>query len=513
VLFLAMLAIADYAYGKEQETGIAFHTRMAVHTAFAFLMLGTGLILLRMEESGMAFLTSSGAGATLMRYLLPAVLFIPPLVGWLRVQGQMAGLFETNYGTALMATSVSALLVLGVLITGQLVERLDRARREAVEKVAIQSAEIQDLYDRAPCGYHSLDAEGRFIQINGTELEWLGYAREELVGRLRVTDLMTPESVEVFTKAFPQFKASGRARDLRFHLRRKDGSILPVLVNASAVRDGEGQLLYSRTSMQDITELEKAESLLRAQQRELVEANRELARKNVELDEFVSVAGHDLQAPLRQLISFGELLRRDLPEALPMRAREDLDHLSAAAQRMHEMLQGLLVLARAGKGAMARELVALDACLDAALKDLQSYIREVGAEVIRVPLPTVRGDSGMLTRVFQNLIGNALKFRRPGAAPRVQVGVDREGALWKIAVEDDGIGIRPQHLAEIFHPFKRLHGRGQFEGSGLGLAICRKVLERHGGRIWAEAREEAGTRFVFSLPAEDETAGGVAASQ
>lgn len=237
-------------------------------------------------------------------------------------------------------------------------------------------------------------------------------------------------------------------------------------------------------------------------------AEAQLLRKNRELDEFSYVASHDLQEPLRKLISFSSMLEQDLGSDLPERAAEDVHFITDSATRMQNLVQDLLTLSRAGKKAMASEVIPLAECVDAALLALDTRIGESNAEVrVEGELPEVVGDRTLVTQLYQNLIGNAVKFRRPGERSVVRVGADRrdEGDEVTLFVADNGIGMKPEYLDQIFSPFKRLHGRGEYEGTGIGLSICAKAVDRHGGRIWVESEPGAGTTFLFTLPRAGES--------
>lgn len=234
-------------------------------------------------------------------------------------------------------------------------------------------------------------------------------------------------------------------------------------------------------------------------------ANAELARRNAELDEFSYMASHDLQEPLRKLQSFSQLLPIDLGGDLSPKAATDLRYISEAAARMQNLIQDLLALSRAGRSEMRREAVPLDACVDAALEALDVKLKETGATLTRDRLPTVSGDATLLAQLFQNLIGNALKFTRPDQKPVLHLSAQQAGTAWVIGVRDNGLGIKPEYAESIFAPFKRLHGKGEFPGTGIGLAICRKVAERHGGRIWVESQPGSGSHFKFTLQASEES--------
>ena len=210
------------------------------------------------------------------------------------------------------------------------------------------------------------------------------------------------------------------------------------------------------------------------------------------------MASHDLQEPLRTLIAFSDLLRKDLGDSLPERAARDLGFITDAAKRMQTLIQDLLALSRAGRVAKKREKVSLGECADRALEALAIRVKETGAQITRDELPEVWGDSTLLTQLYQNLIGNALKFSGE-QRPIIRLTVEEQGDDQIFGVKDNGIGIEPKYAQQIFKPFRRLHGRAEYEGSGIGLAICRKIVERHGGKIWVESEPGKGAHFRFTI--------------
>lgn len=228
-----------------------------------------------------------------------------------------------------------------------------------------------------------------------------------------------------------------------------------------------------------------------------------LKQLNAELNDFTYIASHDLQEPLRKLVIFSEWLVRDLGTDIPERAAKDIEFISAAASRMRELVQELLNLSRAGNRELKSEAVSLETIADHALEALALRIGESGAVITRDPLPEVQGDAILLVQLYQNLIGNALKYIDE-LPPRIHLDAILQDGKWILGVRDNGIGINPEYAEQIFQPFKRLHGQGKFEGTGIGLAICRKVVERHHGCIWVESEEGKGAHFRFALPAREQ---------
>ncbi len=237
---------------------------------------------------------------------------------------------------------------------------------------------------------------------------------------------------------------------------------------------------------------------LEALQRQTVE----LQRSNSELERFAYIASHDLQEPLRTISSFSDLLQRRYAAQLDPKAQQYLDFISQGSAQMKSLVDDLLTFSRLSGTQVQRRAVALAEPLHEALTRLRVAIDETGAQVSAAEMPLVWGDAPQLAQLFQNLIGNALKFRRPDTPPRIELSAEREGDVWHLRVSDNGIGMNPEYFGRIFVMFQRLHSRSEYPGSGLGLSICQKIVEGHGGHIWVESQEGAGSTFHFTLPAE-----------
>jgi PAS domain S-box-containing protein len=251
---------------------------------------------------------------------------------------------------------------------------------------------------------------------------------------------------------------------------------------------------------------QRADAALQVQNEQLSRSNAELTRSNQELQQFAYVASHDLQEPLRAVGGFAGLLTRRYKGKLDAQADEYLEFLSAAAKRMQRMIVDLLDYSRLGHEPRPFQPCYLRQPVDAALAHLQTSIRELGAEIRVGELPTVNGDHAQLTQLFQNLIGNALKFHTAAAVPVIELRSERGNAEWIISVRDNGIGIDPERAHEVFQIFRRLHAQEQYPGTGIGLAVCKRIIERHRGRIWVDPDVTSGSRICFSLPAGAEAA-------
>ena len=334
--------------------------------------------------------------------------------------------------------------------------------------------------------------DGRFIRVNKSLCDILGYPEQALLGK-PVKELSHPEDRDL-TDADRARIRTGEIESARFEKRylRADGRVVWCRIAITLVRDVFGVPQYEVAIFDDITERKKAEAALR-------EAHEELKRSNSELEQFAYVASHDLQEPLRMVASYTQLLARRYEARLDGDAREFMAYVVDGAARMKQLIEDLLAYSRVGTKGAGFAPVPSEAALQRALYNLRTAIEEASAVVTHDPMPTVPADEVQLGQLFQNLIGNALKFRSP-SVPRIHVAVKDLGAEFEFEVRDNGIGIEPQYYERIFMVFQRLHNKGEYPGTGIGLAICKKVVERHGGRIRVESRPGQGSSFYFTLP-------------
>jgi light-regulated signal transduction histidine kinase (bacteriophytochrome) len=262
----------------------------------------------------------------------------------------------------------------------------------------------------------------------------------------------------------------------------------------------ESEVAQLRAEIAALEQLLEIQERTVAEQMEHIEGqSAELRRSNHALEQFAYVISHDLQEPLRMVAAYTEMLREAYEGRLDAEADKYIGFASGGARRMQELINALLDYSRVTTRGKGFEEVALDAVVDDALMNLSVAIEEAGAEILRAPLPRVRGDRNQLVRLVQNLVANAVKFREPGRRPRVTIGATVDGATADLTVADDGIGIDPRHHARIFEVFKRVHPK-KYPGTGIGLSICQRIAERHGGSIRVESQVGAGATFHVSLP-------------
>ncbi|CAA7621239.1 ATP-binding protein [Magnetospirillum sp. UT-4] len=320
-----------------------------------------------------------------------------------------------------------------------------------------------------------------------------GYAAAELRGKdpglLHRDEDEQPEVAQIRAAAAAE---TGTTVELRNY--RKDGTPYWAEMRITPVRDRDGTVTHFLGIHRDVTTRRRAAE-------ELLRTNAELVASNAELEQFAYVASHDLQEPLRHVAAYVQMLERRYQGKLDAEAHDYIGYAVSGVKRMQALIVDLLEYSRVTRQGRPFGRIDLGACLDQALADVAQAIRESGATVAAAELPAAWGDQGQITRLFANLIGNAVKYRKPDVAPVISISVQPAGDRWEITVADNGIGIDPAYADRIFALFQRLHPVGQYSGTGIGLTICKRIVERHGGTIRCESEGEGeGARLVFTLP-------------
>lgn len=367
---------------------------------------------------------------------------------------------------------------------------LDAANRE----VAQRERRERELYDRTPAMLYSLGPDFRIVAVSDHWLEVMGYRREAVIGRLPFDFVSAATMLTAREQMIPRMLADGRIDDLPYELVRADGSTIEVLLSATSERDAAGNFQRIYSVMRDVTERNQA---IRA----LQSAVQELAEKNRELERFAHIASHDLREPLRKVRAYADRLRTRCGEGLGEDGRHYLDRIEQSAGRMQDLVGDLLALSLASSQAMKLSQVDLARTIDSTVLELDHVIQRQGALVETCgSFGIVQGDALQLGQLFDNLVGNALKYHRPDRASRVTIEGKVHAGGTRVEVRDNGIGFDPADSERIFEPFVRLHGRGAYEGTGMGLAICQRIVARHGGTLHAQGRPGQWAMFVVDLP-------------
>lgn len=365
---------------------------------------------------------------------------------------------------------------------------LFRARRRAL--ASAKDAPYRRLVEGLPVGVVVSTPSGEILEANPAFAAMLGLASPEAVTRRSFTKFFVQPSVASNWRS--QLEASRTVGNLDVQLQRSDRSQMWVRISSWAVEDGPSGIRQIQSIIEETEEFHAAQS-------ELARRSQALARSNAELEQFAYVVSHDLQQPLGVISSYLELLEGSIDDDLDEEARDYLDRAVRGAERMQEMVDAVLGFARVDTRSGEFAPVDLSAIVKDVVEDLQETIENSGATITSDTLPTVVADAAQLHQLLHNLLTNALKFvgERP---PRIHVTAIQDASEWQVSVRDNGIGMESEASDRIFVMFQRLHTQDEYPGTGIGLAICKRIVERHGGRIWVESLPHRGSTFIFTLP-------------
>ncbi len=403
--------------------------------------------------------------------------------------GRVLGIISTDWREPYQPTE-HELRLLDVLAR----QAADLIERAQAEKALSESEErFRALANTIPNLAWIANADGWIFWYNDRWYEYTGTTPAEMEG-WGWQKAHDPEALPKVLEQYYRSLATGEQFVMTFSLRGADDRFRSFLTRMLPLRNERGEVVRWFGTNTDITEQKDMQDAL-------LRVNGHLSRANLELHQFAYSASHDLQEPLRNIAAYSEMVNRRYTEALDADGREFLGYITAGARRLELLIKDLLVYALTPSGPdEGKEQADGAEALEGAISNLSEAIRESGAEITWDALPRVRMGKTELQQLLQNLIGNAIKYRRPGEAPRVHIWAGREREMWRISVRDNGIGIAPEYREMVFGMFKRLHTEGEYPGTGIGLAICQKIVERHGGRIQVESEPGKGSTFVFTLP-------------
>jgi len=441
---------------------------------------------------------------------LAAALIVRPRTGWLgricsgtRDPQLQVGLFIFASSLPLILIGIAERLILHDVVPVQLALAILApimsviltyaaiARAIRLGTVAGADARLASLVEHSDDAIVAKTLDGTITNWNQAAERLFGYSAAEAIGR-PIGLILPPDKPEEEAAIITAVRQNERIATFDTQRLHKTGRLVDVSAAVSPIRLPSGEIVGASSILRDITDRLAME--------------RELRRSNAELEQFAYVASHDLQEPLRMVANYVELLEQRYAGQLDERADKYIHYASDGARRMQQLVSDLLAYSRVGSQGKPLVPVELGSVLDLALRSLGPSIRKAGAKVEIPPgLPTVMGDELQFAQLFQNLLGNAVKFcgERP---PVVTIGAKRHEQMWRITVADNGIGIDMRYAERIFQMFQRLHERGSYEGSGIGLSIAKRIVERHGGRIWIESEPGHGTKVHFTVAAAPEAA-------
>jgi len=372
----------------------------------------------------------------------------------------------------------------------------EEALRDCDPQLRERLSEIDAMYRYAPIGLCIFDTDLRWVRLNERLAEINGLPLQEHIGR--TPREIVPDVGEQAEEALRAILATGEPLldfEMKGTTRAQPGVVRYWNERWAPIKDEEGRITGITAAAEEITERKRAEEQVKRYAENL-------KRSNEDLERFAYIASHDLQEPIRVMVSYAQLLARRYTGRLDPDADEYIRFIEQSGKQMQGLITDLLAYSRISSQGNEAEPTSADDVVCEAIELLQMRIEETGATIVtRDPLPIVMADPGQLRQVFQNLIGNAIKFRKPDEPPRIQITAEKHGTMWQFAVSDNGIGIEPEYLDRIFMIFQRLHGRDSYPGTGIGLTIVKRIVERHGGKIWVASEPGEGSTFYFTLPA------------
>lgn len=360
------------------------------------------------------------------------------------------------------------------------------------EELTSQSSEITDLYNNAPIGYFSTDKDGNFLKVNDTTLKLLGYTRNELLGE-NITSIIPETNRESFINMITEFIKAGRIEHQETEYKKRDNSLLPVLIFGTGTYSEEGDFIMSRMAFIDNTELKKA----KIEKEKFLEA---LESANKELESFSYSISHDLRAPLRSIEGFSIILKNDFDSKLDEEGRKFLDLILYNTEQMGKLIEDLLSFAKLGKKGMHKSYFNMEHLISEVISTSVDSSDSDHINVSVDPMPFIVADRNLIKQTWVNLINNAIKFSSSQNTSEIFIGYQENEEFYTFCIRDNGVGFDPKYADKLFKVFQRLHTYEEFEGTGVGLAIVQRIINSHGGKVWAENNLESGATFYFSLP-------------
>jgi len=501
---LALFVLLEYLFDESGLRALGMYGLMAINTAIAFLLICLGSFVLNPAQRIIAPVFTNTPTGIMLRWIFPAAIGVPILVGWLRWTGEQHGLYGTGIGVALsVVTTIALLLVLIRLGAAAIsraqsnIERLERTARE-------NDRRLRALLNATHSSIYIFDREGRFVFANKHTDNLHHMEAGGLVGKT-LFDLFPAEQVAIIHSHNARVWDSEAAIEIEETAQIPSG-VRTYLSHKFPICDEHGKMVSLGGISHDITERTRMEEDLRRSEEKIKALNDDLTRQNLqlqaangELESFSYSVSHDLRAPLRSIDGFSQALLEDYAGRLDDTGNDYLRRVRSATQKMGGLIDDMLQLSRVTRSALHRRQVDLTALAHAVVQDLRERYPLRSVDVVIEQNLTVEGDQGLLRTALDNLLGNAWKYTSKKQHAHIEFGCGMRNGAPAFFVRDDGVGFDMAYACKLFGAFQRLHGVEEFEGTGIGLVTVQRIIHRHGGQVWAEGTVDNGATFYFTL--------------
>ncbi len=502
VLLISFTSLIGYLYGSSHLYQIGQFTSTAINTALALLFISLAILTSRPAEGFIAAFNKKTNAARIGSREVPVLILVTVLVGWLQLQLQEAGLFDPKFGVSVMIITFAITFFFITWSGTKRLNRLEYERKNAELKILNNEKRFRQAFGYLGDNVWEHDFVTGKTKFAATINELLGYANSEISDNVKLWWNSTHPDDHWMLEDIDKKYRTGTisSHNSEYRIIHKDGSLKWVLDRGVVIeKDIKGNPLKIIGTHTDITPRRKYELALKNVNETLEKRTTDLISSNKELEQFAYIASHDLQEPLRMVSSFLQLLKKKYDNQLDETAGKYIHIAVDGADRMKILISDLLNFSRISTNKEAFIPVDLNESIKNVLRSYQHLIAEANAIIHTDQLPVVTGNASQMEQLFQNLVGNALKYRS-SEPPQIKISSLENEKDWTFHIKDNGIGLNKNYAEKIFEIFQRLHTKSEYSGTGIGLAICKKIVERHGGQIGVDSTPGKGSQFFFTLP-------------